>query len=331
MFCLYRDHSAQNFPPTIHSVIYQHLLIMFASPALRMFSRSSSMPEPAKILTSPILTAHAITHAFTTRRGGVSAGIFESLSFGNPGDLPAERRDPAANIAENFRRALLAIGITQAWISEGNAQPDVSTPHHAGNREIVQIHQVHGSAVHVVEANGPSHATDHDTRADALVTDDPSRVIAIRIADCTPILVATKDGRVVAAIHAGWRGVVAGIVPATIAAMHRVFPTSSSKGLVAAIGPCISVDHFEVGHEVAAEFAAVFGPSTSHIHPGDGNARPHIDLKSAIIEQLVLSGLHHRGIDTLPHCTVAEPDLFFSHRRDHGLTGRMVAMISPTQ
>lgn len=273
-----------------------------------LFSGVSHGPDPQLLRSSRL---SCVPHAFTTRAGGVSAGVFASLNFGNPGDLPPERRDPMANIRENWRRVLDAIG--------------------AGGRELVEVHQVHGAVVHVVRRGERAHAGDHDTKADAIVTDDPSRVLAIRVADCAPVLIASLDGRVVAAVHAGWRGVVAGILPAAVHAMRGLAPESCRGGLAAAIGPCIGVDAFEVGPEVVAEFERVFGAGTRHVRAAAGS-NWRVDLKGALAEQLADAGLSSDRIDVLTHCTYADADQFFSHRRathEGTVTGRMAAVIGP--
>jgi len=257
------------------------------------------------ILRSPLLQSLGVPHAFTTRAGGVSRGIFASLNFGNPMDLPDNARDPAENITENFRRVLHAIG----------------TP----GREVTQVYQIHSDRVHIFRAGGPSRNAlpdgEIDFKADALVTDDPSRTVAVRVADCTPVLLSSKDGRVVSAVHAGWRGVVADIVSHAVRAMRSL----GAEELVGAIGPCIGADHFEVGPEVIAEFHRAFGDGMPVRMRPDG--RGHPDLKAALHCQLVRAGLLE--IDVLPGCSVSEPDRFFSHRRDRGATGRMAALIGP--
>jgi len=269
---------------------------------------------PPTLLHSPLLTKLQIPHAFTTRQGGTSTSIFNSLNFGNPSDLPAQDRDPPANIKENFQRVLQALNAT--------------------GRELVEVHQVHGPDVHIIRANQPAHATPHDTKADALVTSDPIRILAIRIADCTPVLFSSHDGKVVGIAHAGWRGVISGIIPNTIQAMHQL----GAKEITAAIGPCISETHFEVGPEVAEQFIAAFGPSVLKTeaqapapgpsHPSHSSSRkPHINLKHAIHLQLQSAGITQT--DILPHCTFRDAELFFSHRRDRGRTGRMAALIGP--
>ncbi|MFN7021271.1 MAG: peptidoglycan editing factor PgeF [Phycisphaerales bacterium] len=261
------------------------------------------------VLTSPLLGIFGPRHAFSTRFGGFSAGPFDSLNFGNPVDLPTERRDPLDNIRRNFEVLMAAANLS--------------------GRELVQVHQVHGAKVHVVHRGERSHAGDHDTKADAIVTDDPERAAAVRVADCAPVLLSTADGRVVAAVHAGWRGVVGGVVVNAVEAMCRLAPAADLAGFVAAIGPCIGRDAFEVGPEVAAEFLRVFGPGTPHVRPGEGD-RSLVDLKGALAEQLERAGLDRSRIDVLPHCTASDGAMFFSHRRDRGLTGRMAAIIGPS-
>lgn len=254
-----------------------------------------------RLLHSPLL--NHVPHAFTTRVGGISTGVFSSLNFGNPGDLPAPQRDPASNIAANFESTLAAIGCT--------------------GREVIEVYQIHGPVVHTVRPGQPAHPTPHDTRADAIVTDDPSRVLVIRTADCAPVLLASADGRIVAAVHAGWRGVLAGIVPNTVAAMRELGATD----IAASIGPCIGPDAFEVGPEVAADFRRVFGPTTPHIRPSPTHAdKFHADIPGAIRQQLTQAAVART--DDLKMCTVANSDLFYSHRRDNRVTGRMAALIA---
>jgi YfiH family protein len=259
------------------------------------------MPAPL-ILTSPRLSTLGVPHGFSTRIGGVSAGIFASLNLGNPSELPAERRDPPSNIRANFGLILGSLG--------------------CGDRQLVEVHQVHSAGVHTVLAGAPSHPGDRDTKADAIVTDDPRRVLAVRVADCTPVLLSSADGRTVAAVHAGWRGVVSGVLPNTIGVMRDM----DARGIVAAIGPCIGPDHFEVGEEVAAEFSRVFGESPGLIRRTPGR-KPHIDLKAALALQLRNAGI--TAVDISDACTYRDHDRFYSHRRDQGLTGRSAGLIGP--
>ncbi len=268
---------------------------------------------------SPLLAAIGVPHGFSTRHGGVSTGMFNSLNFGNPGELPADERDPKTNIRRNWELLSGAIA--------GEIPGSMLAP-----REIVELHQVHGDVVVRVAAGAatPRDAAGHDLKADALVTDDASRLIAVRVADCTPILVSSGDGRVVGAIHAGWRGVVGGVVVGAVREMMD-FGVNPVK-MAAAIGPCIGATAFEVGPEVAAEFRRVFGAATEHVREtgmGGVGGKAMVDLKGAIREQLIAAGLSAARIDVLPHCTVRDGADFFSHRREHGRTGRMVGIIGP--
>jgi YfiH family protein len=267
------------------------------------------MPSPATTIdlgAGRLLAASPFpaAHGFTTRRAGVSSGIFATLNFGNPGDLPAEQRDPKTNIRANLDLVLADLGLT--------------------GLDVVEVHQVHGAAVHVVRPGRPAHAGPRDTFADALVTDDPARVLAVRVADCAPVLLASADARVVGAVHAGWRGVVQGVAPAAIAAMLEL----GASDLHAVIGPCIGQDAFEVGPEVVEEFTRALGPvAAAFIRPGRAD-RSHIDLKAALRAQLLAAGLSAGRISVIDACTAADLARFFSHRRDAGKTGRMMALIA---
>ena len=272
------------------------------------------------LLRSALLERVGVPHAFTTRIGGISTGVYGSLNFGSPGNLPDEQRDSAANVRANWERVMGRVALSE--------------------RTLVEVHQVHGAEVRAVHAGGPAHETPdgRDTCADALVTDDPARAIAVRVADCCPVLIASRDGRTVAAVHAGWRGVVQAIVPATIREMGESFAVRPRE-LCAAIGPCIGgggSDAFEVGPEVAEEFVRVFGAGTGSVRgkgrDEHGVSKSIIDMQLALREQLLSSGLTPDAIDTIGRCTATSVDeqgrpLFYSHRRDKGVTGRMAAII----
>jgi YfiH family protein len=247
---------------------------------------------------SPLLARAGVPHGFATRLGGVSPAPFDSLNLGNPSE--GDARDDWDRIHENYRRLQHAIGWT--------------------GRERAWVHQVHGGDV--AEARrGCGDAFRSGARADAIVGDDPRRLLAVRVADCVPILVATDDGRAVAAIHAGWRGVIARVVPNAI----KRLPGAAS--LVAAIGPCIGRHAFEVGAEVLSAFETAFGPDAPVERNDNGKGR--VDLREAVRIQLVGAGLSPDRIDTTDRCTHRDAAEFFSHRRDRGITGRMAAVIAP--
>ncbi len=250
---------------------------------------------------SPGLHRVGVPHGFSTRIGGVSAGPFASLNLGNPNGV--EMQDATDNIAANYRRLHHAIGV-----------PD---------RRRLFVHQVHGDKV---ESATLGEAFDCNRKADAIVTTDSGTVAAVRTADCVPVLLATADGHAVAAVHAGWRGVVGGVV---MRASERLRVAGRQDlPLVAAIGPSISFDAFEVGPEVAAEFTRVFGRAAEMlIRHGAAEGKWMIDLRAAIRLQLLAAGVD--DIDVSDQCTMRDADEFFSHRRDHGVTGRMAALIGP--
>lgn len=274
------------------------------------------MPPP--ILQSPLLLLLGVPHGFSTRHGGVSSGAYASLNFGSPGNLPAEQRDPAVNIRRNWGVLIGAMAGTRP-----GAAGDLSA------RGLVEVHQMHGNGVCVVRNGSPApiDVDGHDVKADAIVTDDPRRLAAIRVADCTPVLIASGDGRIVAAVHAGWRGVVGAIVAPTIFAMREL--GARPAAMAAAVGPCIGPDSFEVGPEVADEFHRVFGTRTPHVRAAGSTGKALVDLKGALKEQLIAAGLAPERVDVLPHCTMREHADFFSHRRERGVTGRMVGVIGP--
>jgi YfiH family protein len=248
---------------------------------------------------SPLLERLKVPHGFSTRRGGVSPPPFDSLNLGIARD--SKIKDAPANIEENYQRMASAIGCSdrkRAWIS-----------------------QVHGRDI--CEARAGQIFT-NGNEADGLITADATRVLGVKYADCVPILLASGDGRVVAAIHAGWRGVLLGIVPAAVERVARVGKVPANM-LAAAIGPCISQDAFEVGPEVVTSFEQLFDPASKTVHTAKG----HVDLKQAVLHQLMTAGVLRDRIDTTDLCTFHTPEEFYSHRREGVATGRMAALISP--
>lgn len=252
---------------------------------------------------SPRLHRVGVLHGFSTRIGGISEGPFSSMNLGNPNGVAVQ--DSIDNIAANYRRLHDAIG--------------------ASHRRRLFVHQVHGDVVESAEEGAPF---DCHRKADAIVTTDPTTVAAVRTADCVPVLLATADGHGVAAVHAGWRGVVGGVVLRAVEKLRTA--GRDTLPLVAAIGPSISFDAFEVGPEVAAEFERVFaGEAPALIRPTPNKAKAMVDLRGALRRQLQAIGVETDDIDISDRCTVRDQDEFFSHRRDNGVTGRMAALIGP--
>jgi purine-nucleoside/S-methyl-5'-thioadenosine phosphorylase / adenosine deaminase len=176
------------------------------------------------------------------------------------------------------------------------------------------VRQVHGNSF--VEATEGGCLGE----ADALVCEDPSRTLLISVADCVPVLIWDERLHLHAAIHAGWRGVVAGVIPAVLAWFAD--KRSDPKKLRAWLGPHIAPDHFEVGPKVAEQF------DNKHVIAATtADTNPHVDLAAAIESQLCAGGLDPARIARSPYCTFTDADLFWSYRRDGGICGRHVAYL----
>jgi polyphenol oxidase len=178
--------------------------------------------------------------------------------------------------------------------------------------------QVHGDVVHTVR-------TERGLRGegDALVSDDPTAVLLVSVADCGPILLWDERGPAFGVAHAGWRGVAGGVLEATIEALRAL--GADPPGLRAWIGPCIGPARFEVGPEVATHFHPedVLGPNE--------RGRPHVDLPGAIRRRLVAAGLDERAVRTSGDCTFERADLYWSYRRDGGICGRQLGFLTRTR
>ena len=248
-----------------------------------------------RFLTSPLLSAlTGVRHAFSTRVGGVSRGVFASLNLSFGPDDPAHVTTNRARLAE-------AAGLHGRWI---------------------EVQQVHGDRVVDAVDVGP------DTQADAVVVGQPGVFAAVRTADCVPVLVAALDATrrpvAAAAIHAGWRGAVAGVVSRTIERLVALGHPPST--LRVATGPAISVGHFEVGPEVVEAAATALGGRTPPIRMGP-NRRPHLDLPALVRLQLEEAGVPAQHLDVSTVCTYADADRFFSYRRQQGRCGHHLSLV----
>lgn len=246
-----------------------------------------------------VLTARAlegVPHAFATRLGGVSEGAFRSLNLGRATDDRPEAVD------ENHRRLAAAVGFA----------PDaLRTPDR----------QVHGDLVHTV-ADGAAATGD----CDGLASGHPGTWIGIRTADCVPILLWDRDSGAVAAVHAGWRGIAAGIPRGGVATLATRFGADPAR-IVAAIGPAIDACCYEVDDATAAQLSrAAPGFET---RPAQRSGHVFAGLRSAVERQLVSAGLRADALERVGGCTSCDAELFFSHRRDRGVTGRMLSLIAP--
>lgn len=235
----------------------------------------------------------AFRHACFTRLGGTSTGQWASLNLGHTvGDAPDA-------VAENHRRIYDAFDISRA--------------------QVVSPHQVHGKRVARV---GKQDGGTVIAATDALITDVPDVALLLRFADCTSVLFYDPVHRAAGLAHAGWRGVAAGVAPATVRAMAAAFGTRPAD-MWAGIGPAIGPQHYVVGEEVVAAIDATLpgGASASAWREG----RWYADLPRALALQLRATGV--RQVEQSGLYTASRTDEWFSHRAEAGCTGRFGVMV----
>ena len=233
------------------------------------------------LVTSPLLAAvPGLRHGFFTRQGGVSTGVYESLNVG-----VGSRDDPAA-VQENRARAAAALG----------AEPG----------RLLTCYQIH-SALAVV-ADGP---WAERPEADAVASRTPGLMLGALAADCAPVLLADPEARVVAAVHAGWKGALGGVVQAAVDAMTGL--GAEPRRIVAAVGPCIAPASYEVGLEFLEAFKRAEPGAERFFSPGAVPEKRQFDLPGFVLSRLEAAGVGQ--VEWAGRDTYAEPELFFSNRR----------------
>lgn len=252
------------------------------------------------VLTSPLLASLGFRHGFSTRLGGVSAPPFDSLDF-------AVLRDPEG-LRENQRRLAAAVGFDPA--------------------KLHQVTQVHGAEVAVADGEL---ARLLSREADALIAEPGSEhAVAVRVADCVPVLVVDPESGRVAAVHAGWRGVEAKILDVVTARMTKAGGRDAGA-YAAAIGPCIGACCFETAEDVAARIEAASAEGV--VARRDRAAgKAYVDLRRAVRAQLRALGLEDDRVDDVPEadasgCTRCDASRFYSYRRDGDASGRLVGVV----
>lgn len=240
-----------------------------------------------------VLRSAAITcpHGFSTRRGGVSTGVFESLDLGRTDALG----DEPGRVAENWAIFGRAVGIDTARFVHGR--------------------QVHGRTVSIASRDDAHGILEPSTlEADGYVTDIPGLPLAVFTADCTPLLMHDPAAGVVAAVHCGWRSTAADIMGEAVTQMRSL--GARPEDIRAAIGPCIRRCCFQTGPEVPAAMETLLGGDTDGLWSPDPAAegKLRLDLPGVVKRRLRQLGLAAAHIDDLGLCTMCRPELFWSHR-----------------
>ena len=245
--------------------------------------------------TNSILDGYGVKHAYFMRHGGVSPKPWRSLNMGLGQDIP-ER------VSENRLRAFRSVNLDPA--------------------SMFDVWQVHSKEVICIEAIRK--ADENYQKADGILTDNPAITLFMRFADCVPILLFDPRLKVIGILHAGWQGTLKKISSSAIKKMINVYHSEPSD-IIAAIGPSIGPDHYEVGDDVAQEVKTVFGSQTKNIL-NNRDGKIFFDLWNANIILIKESGVTLTEVSGI--CTACNVDDWFSHRQERGRTGRFGAFIS---
>ncbi|NUO48310.1 MAG: peptidoglycan editing factor PgeF [Polyangiaceae bacterium] len=250
-------------------------------------------------LKSALLEAEGFPHGFFLRQGGVSSGPYRSLNF------ISASGDAVENVRQNVERAAAFLGVL----------PD----------RVYYLSQVHGVAVEALF--GTEEPSEVVRRVgDATMSDVPGVACGVRSADCGTLLLGDRRAGRVAAVHAGWRGTVSGVVGAAVRALGAA--GSRPDDLVVAIGPHIESCCFEVGDDVAEEIAGS-APNRDGVVIRKEGEKPRVDLRAVLVSQLASLGIDSHRIDHVRGCTVCDEERFFSYRRDGKVSGRLLSAIVP--
>ncbi len=251
--------------------------------------------------TFDCLDKHGIPHAVFTRQGGVSPEPWRSLNVG--GTVGDDR----GRVEENRRRSFAAI--------------------HCAYESLYDVWQVHGNEI--VCSDRPRPPEQEHIRADGLLTDRKGVTLFMRFADCVPILVFDPQHRVIGLAHAGWQGTVLRTAASLVKKMQAVYDTKPAE-LVAAIGPSIGPDHYEIGQDVIDQVERSFSKDAEKLlQPNQGDSgvcKVKFDLWQA--NRLVLEKAGVKKIETAEICTACHVEDWYSHRAEAGRTGRFGILIA---
>jgi YfiH family protein len=276
-----------------------------------------------------------------------SSGSFSWVDTPSGPALVCDRLRPF--VRHLFTTRVWPLGVPTSGDDTANGWRAVADAAGVDADRLVRVHQVHGAAADVWRAgaaprSAPGRAG-HEAEADIIVSDDPRRALAVKVADCVPLLLADRRSGAVAAAHAGWRGLAAGVPRVAVETLAR--ECGSEPGdLVAAVGPCIGACCYEVGREVRDRFSAAgfgdaaitrwFTPAPARLEgnpPMPGLPAPprlqhwYFDAWSATRDLLETAGVPADAVHIAALCTASHPSVFCSYRRDGRGAGRLVAVI----
>ncbi|MFZ5690372.1 MAG: peptidoglycan editing factor PgeF [Pseudomonadota bacterium] len=235
-----------------------------------------------KLHAASLSALDGVRHAFFTREGGVSGGIYASLNSG------VGSQDDAANVAENRARMAKALGVE--------------------SHRLITAFQIHSPNVVIVDEPW---TVETRPKADAIVTKTPGLAIGVSTADCGPLLFADAQARVIGAAHAGWRGAFSGVIENTIAAMESL---GARRGRISvALGPLIRQSNYEVGQSFVDEFVRADESHARFFSPAARAGHAMFDLPGFIASRLAQSGIER--FEDIGICTYSDPGRFYSYRR----------------
>lgn len=261
---------------------------------MRALRRATSLPPAPPVLQG--WDEPTLSHGFLGREGGGSRGPYASLNLSYwVGDI-------SRSVDVNWQRA-------RRLMPRG--------------ARFAQLKQVHGKAIQTIGARAEG---DPRPEGDGLVTATTGVVLCIFTADCVPVLFADTQRGVVGALHAGWRGTLAGIAAAGVRAMVRQGARASE--IRALLGPSIGPCCYEVDEELARRFQRRFERGHAHVHPSDSAGKAYLDLRGIVTDQLAVAGLDREGIKSVGPCTKCESERYFSRRAAGGsVTGLQLSFI----
>jgi len=248
-------------------------------------------------LQSPLFSnCDFLEHAFCTRRGGASQDDYKSLN------MSFREGDEESRVLSNWDCLATAFGIPL--------------------EQFLVVNQVHGDAIFVIKPHGNYFSSSDELNYDAIVTIRADLAICIKTADCVPVFIVDKVKKVIAVVHAGWKGSALGISAKVIRLMQKQYGCLP-QDILAAIGPSIGLCCYEVDQVTADAFRGQ-NNSDVFLQPGPKKDKWMLDLPEANRRQLLETGVPESNIELSGYCTTCNQDMFFSHRGSGGITGRQV-------